>query len=261
MNENKGNFPDWSLAFSLLSFVALIVTQLINIYIFGDINPQGEVLGKTLLAILTGIAAFIVLVLIYRSLLTNTWRNWLRLRRVKSKINEFIQTYDGRTVPNQADIQKILLNHYCLKARSLKIRVSDIKYLDQVNEDGNRLIELTVNKGSDNKIITGMTFAAYWRRNANAFVLTDLQYYSNYKPEEENHPVGLIGSTVTRLLFFLPKGVNIPDGQLKKNQFEVRLVEPENDEPINYLLGELFFEVDRNWGLDDIRHVLSLLRR
>lgn len=238
---------------SILAFFAALISLAVDVTVMLGLDEQLQAIGRYILFGLTGLMASIFIYQMYRQLGRVCWRNALRVRRVRSKLNRFLDDHDGTTVNANVDVSEIYLIHCCKKARHLTYRVRDVKSLGRRPGGTRERIELVIDKGREDDLVADMRFAVYKKNDPSELCVVWLKNPGESQAHPPGEPYGTLGTKSTRIILPVDPAWNLDTGDLGANSFDVRLIEHATQSIIDELLSTLVYEVDRKWTLRDFR--------
>ena len=187
----------------------------------------------------------------YQRLFRASFVNYQRVRHVRTTLDRFIGDRDDTVVNARVDIGEIHLIERCMKARGLRPKVRGAEPMDPAPGSTEPRIRLLVDKGTEHGLVAGMKFAVYRAGAARQLCVVTTRHPGQSPASARN--MATLQSGTTRIVVTVNDMWGIVPNGVQASEFEVRLIQPVARSDISQLLARLAHEVDREWGLRDLR--------
>jgi len=251
MDDSGSSSDGWRTFLALVGLFGGAVSIVVGTAQLLGATKQLEAVGSYILLGLGVLAVCVASYLGYQRLLRALWVNHRRVRRVREALDRFLEDHDGRSVNARVEIGEIYLIQRCMKASGLKPKVKDAYLLDAVPGTTDARIRLLVDKGTEHGLVAGMKFAVYRARWARELCVVSARHPGQASGSGRNRAT--LGSRTTAIILTVNAIWGIAPDDVRASEFDVRLVQPAPRSEISQLIATLAHEVDREWGLRDLR--------
>lgn len=233
---------------SVIGFVGSMIGLLVDVTEVLGLSAQLQNVGQKALVAIAGVAVFYLLRRLHSGVIIRCLKNELRLRRLRRQLFLFQDRYDARPFDDVVNIAEIDLVKRFKQTRLLHCQVKELAVLDPLTGSTQDRLRLTVDKGRVHGLAAGMTLAVHAIDRGDALFAVELR---DGRGGNALDPWALLGLRNTSIVFPLEDSWGLSLGEVTRDWFDVRLIQPPDASVINKFVGSLCWEIDRDWDAPD----------